>query len=122
MNRRRAALVQVTPKGTQPDATSRHRGLSGPRPLQSKEANTPEASSRYSPPAEDYTVRPRRHRITGWVAVAIGGLIAILHDVMLLGEDLVLLGRSKLYLLLGVLVAGWSTRVLDLLDRDSVHV
>jgi hypothetical protein len=43
---------------------------------------------------------------------------------MLLGEDLVLLpfGHSELYLFLGVLVAGWSTRFLGLFDRDTVYV
>lgn len=48
MNRRRAGLVQVTPKVTQPEATSRHRGLSGPRPL-TRGTQTPEPSTRYSP-------------------------------------------------------------------------
>ena len=41
-------------------------------------------------------------------------LIAILNDGMLMVEDVTLLpfGHSELYLLLGVLVAGWSTKFL----------
>ena len=43
---------------------------------------------------------------------------------MLLGENVFLLpfGHSELYLLLGVLVAGWSTRLLGLFDRETVHL
>ncbi|MDE0804847.1 MAG: hypothetical protein OSA99_16185 [Acidimicrobiales bacterium] len=51
-------------------------------------------------------------------------MIVILNDGMLLTEDMTLLpfGHSELYLILGVLVAGWSTRFLGLFDRETVYV
>lgn len=125
MKSRKSTSGRVTPKGTQPEATSHHRrSPSGPRPRRTRGTQTPEASTRYSPPAKDYTVRPRWHRIAGWIGVGVGALIAILNDAMLLGEDVVLLpfGHSELYLLLGVLVAGWSTRLLGLFDRETVYL
>lgn len=125
MNRRNPTSGRVTPKGTRPEQASRQRHRqSGPRPLRTRGTPEPGASSRYSPPAKEYTVRPRWHRIAGWTGVGIGAGIAILNDAMLLGEDLVLLpfGHSELYLLLGVVVAGWSTRFLGLFDRDTVYV
>ncbi len=50
-------------------------------------------------------------------------MIAVLNDAMLIA-DLALLpfGHSELYLLLGVAVAGWSTRFLGLFDRETVYV
>ena len=127
MSRRHARSGRVTPKGTQPEASQRVRKgkpTASQRSRPSTEGHAPEASARYSPPTQNYTVRPRWHRIAGWIGVAIGALIAILNDAMLLGDDLVLLpfGHSELYLLLGVLVAGWSTRFLGLFDRDTVYV
>jgi len=121
MSRRKVTSGRVTPRGTQPGAPRQHRGgPSAPRPL----TRGREASDRYSLPANDYTVRPRWHRVAGWLGVGFGALIAIVNDAMLLGEDLVLLpfGHSELYLFLGVLVAGWSTRFLGLFDRDTVYV
>lgn len=125
MSRRKAISGRVTPKGTQPEAPSRHgHSPSTPPPRRTKGTETPEASARYSPPSKDYTVRPRWHRVAGWSGVGIGTLIVIVNDAMLLGEDVVLLpfGHSELYLLLGVLVAAWSTRLLGLFDRDTVYV
>jgi len=125
MSRRKATSGRVTPRGTRPGSSHQHLGSpSAPRPLPTEGRHAPEASARYSPPTSDYTVRPRWHRVAGWFGVALGALIAILNDAMLLGEDLVFLpfGHSELYLLLGVLVAGWSTRYLGLFDRDTVYV
>lgn len=125
MSRRKARPGRVTPGGTQPAPAGQHRrSPSVPRPLPPMGRDAPQASTRYSPPANDYTVRPRWHRVAGWIGVGIGTLIAILNDAMLLGEDLVFLpfGHSELYLVLGVLVAGWSTRFLGLFDRDTVYV
>tara|TARA_R100000935_G_C2714292_1_gene115336 strand:+ start:346 stop:558 length:213 start_codon:yes stop_codon:yes gene_type:complete len=69
-------------------------------------------------------VRPAWHRIAGWIGVVVGILIAVLNDAMLIGDGLVLLpfGHSELYLVLGVVVAGWSTRFLGMFDRDTVYV
>lgn len=126
MSRRKATSGRVTPRGAQPGAPKQHRrSASAPRPLATGgRRNAPEASARYSPPANDYTVRPRWHRVAGWLGLGLGALVAILNDAMLLGEDLVLLpfGHSELYLFLGVLVAGLSTRFLGLFDRDTVYV
>lgn len=125
VSRRKATSGRVTPRGTQPDAPNQHRGgPSAPRPLRARGREAPEASARYSPPTNDCTVRPRWHRGAGWVGVGFGALIAILNDAMLLGDDLIFLpfGHSELYLFLGVLVAGWSTRLLGLFDRDTVYV
>lgn len=51
-------------------------------------------------------------------------LVAVLNDVMLMGDGLVLLpfGHSELYLLLGILIAGPSTRFLGLFERNTVYV
>ena len=125
MSRRKATGGRVTPRGSRPDPTHRRRrDPSAPRPISTREHHAPDASARYSPPATDYTVRPQWHRGAGWIGVGIGALVAILNDAMLLGEGLVLLpfGHSELYLFLGVLVAGWSTRLLGLFDRDTVYV
>lgn len=124
MSRRRATSGRVTPPGRGAEPNQRRRNPSAPRPLPTTSRHAPEASSRYSPPGEKYTVRPHWHRIAGWIGVGIGVLIAVANDAMLLGEDLVLLpfGHSELYLLLGVIVAGWSTRFLGLFDRDTVYV
>lgn len=50
-----------------------------------------------------------------------GAVIAAVNDLMLMGDDLTLLpgGHSELYLLLGVVVAGLSTRWLGLFDRGT---
>lgn len=51
----------------------------------------------------------------------LGVLIAAVNDLMLIGEDVILLpgGHSELYLLLGIAVAAGSTRLLGLFDRGT---
>ena len=124
MARRRTSGGRVTPKGTPPASRSatRHGRPDGHRPRQATQ--TPAATARYSPPKQDFVVRPRWHRVAGWVGVALGVLVAVLNDVMLMGDGLVLLpfGHSELYLMLGLLVAGLSTRFLGLFERNTVYV
>lgn len=124
MARKRTSGGRVTPKGARPTerATSRRAAQRGPGPHEPLTAD-PEPSARYSPPKQDYVVRPSWHRKAGWFGVALGLVIVVLNDAMLFG-DLVLLpfGHSELYLLLGVVLAGWSTRFLGLFDRETVYV
>lgn len=130
MSRRKASGSRVTPKGTRPDDSrvraDRARRIAPARTETARSGRTqPEESTRYTPAsASDVTVRPNWHRVVGWLGVAIGILIAILNDGMLIVEDVTLLpfGHSELYLLLGVLVAGWSTKFLGLFDRETVFV
>lgn len=125
MSRRKAASGRVTlPGGRAGEPNHHRRHPSAPRPLPTTSRHAPDGFSRYSPPGGEYTVRPRWHRIAGWIGVGVGVLVAVVNDAMLLGEDLVLLpfGHSELYLLLGVIVAGWSTRFLGVFDRDTVYV
>ena len=78
-------------------------------------------SSRYTPPAPKFRLRPRWHRVAGWLLVIVGITIIALNDIQLMGEDLVLLplGHSELYLLLGVAVAASSTWFLGLFDHET---
>ncbi len=127
MSRKRPSGGRVTPKGARPGARTRSSHEGHPRTRargQIRAPVEPESSSRYSRPRQDYVVRPAWHRIAGWIGVVVGILIAVLNDAMLIGDGLVLLpfGHSELYLVLGVVVAGWSTRFLGMFDRDTVYV
>lgn len=127
---------RVTPRGTRPGDPKNARGP-GPvrKVVRRAEAPAtdapdgeapPRATSRTTPrtPPAGVVVRPRWHRIVGWVGLALGVLIVILNDVMLFGEGLSLLpfGHSEFYLILGLLVAGLSTWFLGLLDRQTVYL
>lgn len=81
----------------------------------------PEPSSRYTQPKLQFRLRPRWHRVAGWVGVVLGILIVILNDAMLMTEGLVLLpfGHRELYMLLALLVAGSSTWFLGLFDHGT---
>lgn len=130
MSRPKKSGSRVTPKGTTPESRVRADRTRRSAPIKGDtvgRADGPEplSSSRYTPPDQiDLTVRPQWHRVAGWLGVACGLLIVILNDGMLLTEDMTLLpfGHSELYLILGVLVAGWSTRFLGLFDRETVYV
>lgn len=80
-----------------------------------------DSSGRYTAPAPAYRLRPGWHRLAGWLGVVAGVAIAAVNDLMLMGEDMVLLpgGHTELYLLLGVAVAGSSTWFLGLFDRGT---
>lgn len=125
MTRKRTSGGRVTPKGTQPTsrAPSGRARQHGSKPPKHRPAD-PEPSARYSPPKQDYVARPLWHKKAGWIGVGLGLLVVVLNDAMLLGDDLLLLpfGHSELYLLLGLAVAGWSTRFLGLFDRETVYV
>jgi len=81
----------------------------------------PAPSARYTPPTPKYRIRPRWHRLAGWLGVVLGVGIAIANDAMLFSETLTLLpgGHQELYLLLGIAVAGGSTWFLGLFDRGT---
>ena len=99
-------------RGRPPPQRARH---PKPRPVGSTE------SPRYTPPRTNYRIRPRWHRVVGWAGVALGILIAVANDTMLIADDLTLLpfGHQELYLILGVMVAGGSTWFLGLFDRGT---
>lgn len=106
---------RVTPKGTQPSRRTYHGGPGAVGP------SAPGPSARYTPPAPQYRLRPRWHRVAGWLGIVLGIVIAAANDLMLMGDDLTLLpgGHSELYLLLGIAVAGSSTWFLGLFDRGT---
>lgn len=80
----------------------------------------PAASSRYTPPSKPVRVRPRWHRLAGWIGVAVGILIAVLNDTMLvISATLLPVGHSEGWLLLGLSVAAASTWFLGVFDRGK---
>ena len=104
---------RVTPKGTQPPRRS--------QPTAGGGHAAPEASARYTPPTPQFRLRPRLHRLAGWLGVALGIAIAAVNDLMLMGDDLTLLpgGHNEIYLILGMAVAASSTWFLGLFDRGT---
>lgn len=86
-----------------------------------REAEGAAPARRYTPPKPSFRLRPRWHRLAGWLAVVIGVVVAALNDVQLMGEDLQLLpgGHSELYLMLAVAIVVGSTWFLGLFDRET---
>ena len=81
---------------------------------------TPAASSRYTPPIKSVRFRPGWHRTVGVLILILGLAVVILNDAML-GNSITLLpgGHSELYLMLGVVVAGYSTWWFGWFDREK---
>lgn len=100
------ARVPTAPGGTTRRATS-------PR-------QAPAASSRYTPPIKSIRFRPESHRWIGFGFLILGIAIAIANEAML-GNDFTLLpgGHSEFYLLLGILVAGYSMWWFGWFDREK---
>lgn len=85
-----------------------------PRPA----PGAPAPSGRYTPKTPDYRLRPRWHRLAGWLGVSVGVAIIVANDAMFIIETHLLpFGHSELYLFLGVAVGGASTWFLGLFDR-----
>lgn len=84
-------------------------------------SSAPAPSARYTPPTPAYRLRPSWHRVVGWIILAIGIAIIALNDLMLMGDDLVLLpfGHMELYLFLGIAVSAGGTWFLGLFDRGT---
>lgn len=82
-------------------------------------AETPAASARYTPRVPVIRFRPTSHKVTGWVLVGLGILIAVLNDVARIGPRVVPGGHSELYLLLAVAVAASGGWWLGIFDRPS---
>ena len=82
---------------------------------------TPAPSSRYTPPLKSVRFRPDWHKVVGFVFLVIGIAIAILNDIVLLGASATLLpgGHSELYLMLGVVIGGYSTWWFGWFDREK---
>ena len=80
----------------------------------------PVASSRYTPPVKSVRLRPGWHKTVGGLIVALGLAVVILNDAML-GNSITLLpgGHSELYLVLGVVIAGYGTRWFGWFDREQ---
>ena len=99
-------------------STSPRTTRTGPR---ATERETVAPSSRYTAPKANYRMRPRWHRVAGWLGVAAGLALAVLNDAMLFMEDGELLpfGHQEFYLLLALVVAGASTWFLGLFDRGT---
>ncbi len=85
------------------------------------EKATPAASSRYTPPLKSVRFRPEWHKLIGAVILVIGIAIVILNDIVLLGASATLLpgGHTELYLVLGVVIAGYSTWWFGWFDREK---
>lgn len=81
----------------------------------------PTTPGRYTPATPTYRLRPRWHRVAGWLGVAAGVIVAIVNDAMVFAEGLTLLpgGHQELYLLLGIAVSGSSTWFLGLFDSGT---
>jgi hypothetical protein len=62
-------------------------------------------------------MRPTWHRAVGWTVIGIGVVIIVLNDVAWAGVNLMPGGHSELYLLLGLLVAGFGSWWTGLFDR-----
>lgn len=94
-------------------------------PLASKrritDRNVPAASSRYTPPIKSVRFRHGWHKTVGAVFLVGGIAVAVLNDAMLLGATSTLLpgGHNELYLILGVIIAGYSTWWFGWFDRES---
>ena len=61
--------------------------------------------------------RPPWHRAVGWTLIAIGVAIAVLNDLAWVDVELLPGGHTELYLLLGLLVAGFGSWWTGLFDR-----
>ena len=81
----------------------------------------PDASLRYTPRTPSFRVRPRWHRLAGWLGIVFGIGIAVANDAMLLGDKLTLLpgGHTELYLILGLGIGAAATWFLGLFDRGT---
>jgi hypothetical protein len=64
--------------------------------------------------------RPEWHKIVGALILVLGLAVIVLNDVMLLGASRSLLpgGHNELYLILGVVIAGYSTWWFGWFDRE----
>ena len=82
---------------------------------------TPAPSSRYTPPVKSVRFRSGWHKVVGAVFLVIGLAIVILNDIVLLGASATLLpgGHSEFYLMLGVIIAGYSTWWFGWFDREK---
>lgn len=81
---------------------------------------TPMASSRYTPPIKSVRLRPDWHKTVGILILIVGIAMIVLNEIML-GNSITLLpgGYSILYLLLGVVIAGYATRWFGWFDREQ---
>lgn len=104
---------QPLPRATAPAPLASKRHASGVIP--------PIASSRYTPPIKSVRFRPDWHKAVGFVLLAIGISVVVLNDIVLLGAPVTLLpgGHSELYLILGVIIAGYSTWWFGWFDREK---
>lgn len=81
---------------------------------------TPAASSRYTPPIKSVRLRPDWHKTVGILILISGITIVILNEIMLLNSVTLLPGgHSELYLVLGVVIAGYATRWFGWFDREQ---
>ena len=89
-------------------------------PHASEPDREPAASSRYTPPSRPVRLRPRWHRLVGWLGVVLGVVVATLNDVQLVSNVTLLpFGHSEAWLLAGVMIAAGSTWFLGLFDRGT---
>ena len=86
-----------------------------------RSGGAPAGGARYTPRGSRVRVRPRWHRLMGWLGVVLGASLAIANDSMLIIEDVTLLpfGHHELYLVLGVLVVGAFSWFLGVFDRGT---
>ncbi len=130
-NKRRIKPADVEHRGRvtiprDPAATNLGAEPQGEEPTLSERAKryergpvTPPASSRYTPPIKSVRLRPGWHKKVGALILVAGVVIAVLNDVMLLAPSTTVLpgGHSEFYLMLGIAIAGYSTRWFGWFDR-----
>lgn len=99
----------------QPKPTSSSKGRTSLPPHKTAQ------SARYTAPAPKFRIRPRWHRLAGWLGVLAGVAIAVANDAMLMSVNWKLLpgGHREFYLVLAVIVAGSSTWFLGAFDRGT---
>lgn len=83
------------------------------------ERDAPAASSRYTPKIKSVRFRPGWHKAVGLGFLVLGIAIAVLNEVML-GTSTTLLpgGHMEVYLVLGLVIAGYSTWWFGWFDRE----
>ena len=81
---------------------------------------TPPQSARYTPPIRHVRFRPGWHKAIGAALLVVSVLVVLLNEAMLGGvEHLLPGGHNPLYLIGGVLVAGYSTWWFGWFDRET---
>lgn len=114
---------RVTPSKREQHAAPDTAPTRAPSDSHSRETPQPAASGRYTPKTPAFRLRPRWHRVAGWLGILLGVLIIVANDAMFfVNTNLLPFGHSELYLMLGLAVAAGASWFLGLFDRgDTIY-